>query len=239
MGKMSERAARNILGVGIFADLDEVRTAWKEQVKRTHPDQPGGCPDAFIAVGAAYELLKGRLEGDADYVRPWSKHTDYAGSAPRRKAAPEQPKAARTDLRGSGYRGAAARREATVSAQVRDACMRLIRSSGMQSAFAKASSLNGGFYADPRAVRQAESGANHVADAIRVSSGGQVEIKVTGTMEAGRNCVSVPAGTRDGDKPALIRFKVPSRGTGRIKLADRVRQQYFPWAESVEIAFAR
>jgi hypothetical protein len=49
--------ARRLLEVGDLAGPDELRTAFRRALRRTHPDLPGGDDDAARQVLAAYELL--------------------------------------------------------------------------------------------------------------------------------------------------------------------------------------
>lgn len=52
-----EREACEVLGVDPQADVDAIRSAYRERVKETHPDH-GGDEDAFKRVRWAYEYLK-------------------------------------------------------------------------------------------------------------------------------------------------------------------------------------
>ena len=52
------KAARALLGVGPFAGAAEVRRAFREAVKRAHPDRPGGDEQRFRQVLAAYQRLQ-------------------------------------------------------------------------------------------------------------------------------------------------------------------------------------
>ena len=49
--------ARDVLGVTVSADSDEVRRAYREKVKHVHPDR-GGDPDEFKRVTTAYDRLR-------------------------------------------------------------------------------------------------------------------------------------------------------------------------------------
>lgn len=56
---MSPAEAREILGVDANADPDEIRTAYREMMKRVHPDA-GGSNALAAKVREAYEILGGR-----------------------------------------------------------------------------------------------------------------------------------------------------------------------------------
>lgn len=56
-----EREACDVLGVDLDASAEEVRTAFRERVKETHPDR-GGNEAAFKRVRWAYEYLRSRRE---------------------------------------------------------------------------------------------------------------------------------------------------------------------------------
>lgn len=55
---LSRREAFRVLGLPPDADAAAVKAAYREQVKRTHPDADGGDREAFQRVNAAYETLR-------------------------------------------------------------------------------------------------------------------------------------------------------------------------------------
>ena len=57
---MSEAQARAILGVGPGADAAAIEAAWRNMMRRTHPDQ-GGTDGLAAQVNAARERLRGEL----------------------------------------------------------------------------------------------------------------------------------------------------------------------------------
>lgn len=56
---LGRREAYRVLGLPPDADADAVKAAYREQVKRTHPDAEGGDRETFQRVNAAYETLRG------------------------------------------------------------------------------------------------------------------------------------------------------------------------------------
>jgi hypothetical protein len=56
--------ASETLGVEPDADPEVVRRAYRERVKETHPDTPGGSAAAFKRVRRAYDLLRERFDDD-------------------------------------------------------------------------------------------------------------------------------------------------------------------------------
>lgn len=51
-----------VLGLRAGATMDEIKKAWRREVKRWHPDLNNGCPDCeakFKRAQAAYETLDG------------------------------------------------------------------------------------------------------------------------------------------------------------------------------------
>lgn len=55
---LGRREAYRVLGLPPDADAASVKAAYREQVKRTHPDADGGDREAFQRVNAAYETLR-------------------------------------------------------------------------------------------------------------------------------------------------------------------------------------
>ncbi|SNR37448.1 J domain-containing protein [Halorubrum vacuolatum] len=55
---MTEREAYAALGLEPSADGDAVRSAYRQRVKRVHPDREDGDEEAFKRVTEAYELLR-------------------------------------------------------------------------------------------------------------------------------------------------------------------------------------
>ncbi|WP_255151350.1 J domain-containing protein [Halorarius halobius] len=60
-----ETEAREVLGVDRDASPEEIRAAYREQVKDAHPDH-GGSEEAFKRVRWAYEYLREHHAGEAD-----------------------------------------------------------------------------------------------------------------------------------------------------------------------------
>lgn len=56
--RLERRQAYRVLGLRPDADADAVKAAYRERVKRTHPDADGGDSEAFQRVNAAYETLR-------------------------------------------------------------------------------------------------------------------------------------------------------------------------------------
>jgi hypothetical protein len=57
---LSRGEAAEILGVAPDADARTIRTAYRERVKETHPDTPGGSAESFKRVRRAYDRLADR-----------------------------------------------------------------------------------------------------------------------------------------------------------------------------------
>jgi curved DNA-binding protein len=55
---MTPQAARTLLGVKLGASPAELRRAFREAAKQAHPDRPGGSPERFRDVTAAYHRLQ-------------------------------------------------------------------------------------------------------------------------------------------------------------------------------------
>ena len=52
-------AALAVLGLGLHADADEIRQAWKRRAYATHPDRAQGTDDAFVQAKSAFDFLTG------------------------------------------------------------------------------------------------------------------------------------------------------------------------------------
>ena len=59
---MDEIEARQLLGVGLNADAEEIHAAHRRLIAQVHPDR-GGTADLARRVNAARDLLLGRLQG--------------------------------------------------------------------------------------------------------------------------------------------------------------------------------
>ncbi len=55
---MTEREAYETLGLDPTADGDAIRTAYRDRVKRVHPDGADGDEEAFKELTEAYEMIK-------------------------------------------------------------------------------------------------------------------------------------------------------------------------------------
>lgn len=67
---MTARRAREVLGVGPLASPSEIRAAFRDAAKTTHPDRPGGSDDAFREVSEAYRLLEAARPAAERIVQP-------------------------------------------------------------------------------------------------------------------------------------------------------------------------
>ena len=55
---MTLKDARAVLGLGPAAGAAQLRSAFRQAVKKAHPDRPGGGPDKFRRVVEAYKFLQ-------------------------------------------------------------------------------------------------------------------------------------------------------------------------------------
>lgn len=67
--RLSQKQARDLLGVSASASAAEIRSAFRQAAKAAHPDRPGGGAERFRAVVEAYHLLDGRAP-KAERPRP-------------------------------------------------------------------------------------------------------------------------------------------------------------------------
>ncbi|MCR5678522.1 MAG: DnaJ domain-containing protein [Agathobacter sp.] len=64
----SKAEACRILGVGILATKDEIKSAYKNMAKRFHPDAPGGSKEQYYIAREAYEFLMNGMQIDAGRI---------------------------------------------------------------------------------------------------------------------------------------------------------------------------
>jgi curved DNA-binding protein len=74
--------ARDLLGVGATADDAELRRAYRQALRRTHPDLPGGTADATRRVVAAYRLLA-EVPATSPASGPTAARASAAAAGPR------------------------------------------------------------------------------------------------------------------------------------------------------------
>jgi molecular chaperone DnaJ len=82
------RMARNyylILGVGCDATPDEIKSAYRREAKRLHPDHSGEGSEPFLAVQEAYEVLgdPGRRQAYDEELAREQKRAQHAASGAR------------------------------------------------------------------------------------------------------------------------------------------------------------
>lgn len=62
----AKASALQALGLGHYAEADEIREAWRQIVFRTHPDRNADGHDEFAQAKAAYDFLRGETPADPD-----------------------------------------------------------------------------------------------------------------------------------------------------------------------------
>jgi len=67
---MTLKAAREVLGVGPFFSPGELRRAFREAVKRAHPDRSGGDAERFRQVTDAYHRLQAAQAAPDRIIQP-------------------------------------------------------------------------------------------------------------------------------------------------------------------------
>ncbi|HZZ31326.1 MAG TPA: DnaJ C-terminal domain-containing protein [Phenylobacterium sp.] len=67
---ISLKTARQVLGVGPFYTSGDLRRAFREAVKRAHPDRPGGGEERFHQVVEAYHRLQAAQAGPDRIIQP-------------------------------------------------------------------------------------------------------------------------------------------------------------------------
>jgi molecular chaperone DnaJ len=70
-----------VLGVGSDATQDEIRSAYRRQAKKHHPDRSGEDSEPFLAIGEAYDVLgdPARRQAYDDELAREQKRTRHAG----------------------------------------------------------------------------------------------------------------------------------------------------------------
>jgi curved DNA-binding protein len=67
---ISQKAAREVLGVSPFFSPGELRRAFRDAAKQAHPDRDGGGAERFHRVVEAYHRLQGAQAGPGRIVQP-------------------------------------------------------------------------------------------------------------------------------------------------------------------------
>jgi len=68
--QISQKAAREVLGVGPFFSAGELRRAFREAAKQAHPDRDGGGAERFHRVVQAYQRLQAAQAGPDRIFQP-------------------------------------------------------------------------------------------------------------------------------------------------------------------------
>ncbi|MGN6692909.1 MAG: J domain-containing protein, partial [Aquihabitans sp.] len=84
---MTPAEAARILGVGVRASPDEVRIAYRSQIRTHHPDRAGsGSSDRAASITEAYRVLIERGSAPPDEPRVRTPRSGGAGAGGRRAA---------------------------------------------------------------------------------------------------------------------------------------------------------
>jgi curved DNA-binding protein CbpA len=90
-----------VLGVGRDADAETIKSAWRYQARRHHPDlaKRRGAPQRFIRIREAYEVLS-----DAERRRRYDAWLERVSPSPRQPTpVPPRPRRSRSSA-GAGVR---------------------------------------------------------------------------------------------------------------------------------------
>lgn len=223
---MKPDTARRILGIGRDASAEAIRAAWKVQVRRYHPDRPGGSAEKLMLASDAYQVLtdgSARVAVEPEVPEPKAESEVGRG----RDEAP--------DLRRVGGRRSA-RGSAPVPGAEQASCRERLEGSRQQRGFMVAKQAKGGFYGDPARTDGTEAAAEHVASRLEMDEGWLLFV-VEAPMRRGWNSVALPTGQTQGRRSVVISFEAERSGGGCVPLDPAAARECYPWAENVEIAF--
>lgn len=258
--------ARQILGVSAGASKHQAKQALRRQQKRWHPDRPGGCLKKFHAVIEAYNVVIAEIEceeplgglGAAPRAGAFETAEHYPEGLRPNRSRPEQKRSEarspearpKPDLETDWQKGIDRRgrgiadvnppgRARLLSGGSRLACQALLERDGVRQAVETAKARNAGCYSDPRLIATAQkpSAAGRVAETIRVDQG-RVKIELREKLRPGENRIAVPQGTRENDKPTILRVLADNTGNPAGELSPEELSGQFGWAERVEVVIS-
>jgi hypothetical protein len=212
-------AARELLGVGTYADEGEIRAAWRRAAFKAHPDKNDGRDECFARARAAYELLSSNAS-DAQcraFVAETAVRAAVGGAA-----APRKPRVVTRFI--------------PLPAEAVTACRALFGPAlqGAEPDRKVAANCN-----DPSSNVIETGIADHVPVAVAVH-GRSLIYQIATPLVRGVNRVSLPTGLlrdKNLEKAEIVTFRSPSAGSGEIVAPDSIRERLFPGARSVHIRF--
>jgi hypothetical protein len=198
------------LGLGHYAEADDIREAWRQIVFRTHPDRNAEAHGEFARAKAAYDFLR----SDAGGAMVGPEVPGHHGGRSRSDTA-----------RGSGMRPSTrptiTTRTDALAPETMDRCRTLLQSSG-----------------DDAETRLSVA-ADHIPHRV-LRHGRHLTYIVRTPLARGRNRVALPTAlledTRKADL-AILTFLSTDSGAGDYQVPEGVRIRHFRGARSVMIRF--
>jgi hypothetical protein len=206
----AKASALKDLGLGHYAEPEDIREAWRQIVFRTHPDRNTEAHGEFARAKAAYDFLR----------------SDAAGATGLSDASGQHGGQHRADRpRGAGIRPTSrpsvTTRTEALAPETIDRCRALL-------------ALSVG-----EAKTQVSVAADHVPDSVQ-RHGRHLTYLVRTPLARGRNRVALPTALLEDARkvdPAILTFLSTYSGAGDYQVPEGVRIRHFRGARSVTIRF--
>ncbi|SFD02769.1 DnaJ domain-containing protein [Tropicimonas isoalkanivorans] len=202
-------AARELLGVGKFADAVAIRTAWRRAAFKAHPDRNDGEGTSFAQAKAAYELLI----TDAGFVADSNAIAEPVAPAETPQSEPSTPAKPKVVTR-----------LLPLTPEAIDACNAVLLAE-------RAAPTPG--------TGAAVAPAEHVPLAVAVHGRSLTYTFATPLVSGLNRVALPTAVLQDMTMATfeIVTFRSPTSGAGDVLAPDNIRSRQFPGARSVRLRF--
>lgn len=206
----AKASALQDLGLGHYAEPEDIREAWRQIVFRTHPDRNAEAHGEFARAKAAYDFLRSDA-GGAMGLSDGSGQSGGQHKTDRARAAGVRP----------ASRPSVTTRTEALGGDTIDRCRALLASSSGD------------------AGTQVSVAADHVPDRVQ-RHGRHLTYLVRSPLARGRNRIALPTALLEDARkvdPAILTFLSADSGAGDYQVPEGVRIRHFRGARSVTIRF--